>query len=118
MYYIQSYGGYIHQLKYTNGHTYGDHTHLLANKYEFNRSKTFAVDSSTFDHLKKSNVKNELPKTTGGNRLTEKMIPGYNGWCIQRQLSFFYLHKITKSVLNTSKATFRRENSSSPIRTK
>ena len=70
------YLGYIHQFKYNNGHTYGDQTHLLAHRFPgFNRAKSEV-------HLSQSAapyIRNALPKSNGGNRLTEKMIPGYTG---------------------------------------
>ena len=74
--FIFSYRGYIHQLKYNNGHTYGDQTHLLANKFQgFNRAKSeINISQSAAPY-----IRNALPKTNGGNRLTERMVPGYTG---------------------------------------
>ena len=38
---VPGYVGYIHQLKYNSGHTYGDETSILQQKYTgFNRSKS------------------------------------------------------------------------------
>jgi hypothetical protein len=73
----KSYCGYIHQFKYNNGHTYGEQTHLLLN----GRSRSAANLTSLSEDfgLKSNSLRNQLPKSNGGNRLTESMIPGYTG---------------------------------------
>ena len=73
---VPGYLGYIHQLKYNNGHTYGDQTHLLSHKFPgFNRAKSEINLSQSAGPF----MRNQLPKTNGGNRLTEQMVPGYTG---------------------------------------
>lgn len=72
------YNGYIHQLKYTCGHTYGDATHeLKISKLE--RSKTTLGLGEGSIRWKPHHLRNRLPKTNGVNRLTESMVPGYTG---------------------------------------
>lgn len=83
---MNSYRGYIHQLKYNAGHTYGDQTHLLADKFpqlkRHHSSLDFGTTGSSLskgDSLKPILIKNNLPKANGVNRLTESMVPGYTG---------------------------------------
>lgn len=69
---VPGYGGYIHQLKFNNGHTYGDQTNILLGR----RSMS---DLSSLSTEKTQQIRNQLPKSTGGNKLTESMISGYTG---------------------------------------
>lgn len=87
---VPGYCGYIHQLKYNNGHTYGEQTHLLG------RSKSAAnlSQSLSSDFGLKSSLRNQLPKTNGGNRLTESMIPGYTGYIPSRKFDFSDTYKV------------------------
>jgi hypothetical protein len=79
---VPGYTGYIHQLKYNQAHTYGDHTHQLA----MQRSKTAGElrapasgnDIVPFQSIQ-ATLTNELPKPNGVNKLTESMVPGYTG---------------------------------------
>lgn len=92
---VPGYLGYIHQLKYNNGHTYGDQTHLLASKFPgFNRAKSEI-------HLSQSAapfIRNPLPKTNGGNRLTEQMVPGYTGYIPSRKFHFSDTYKVESDI--------------------
>jgi hypothetical protein len=74
---VPGYGGYIHQLKFNNGHTYGDHTHILLNRS--------VSDLGSLNYSQKTESRN-LPKSTGGNKLTESMISGYTGILIKLNL--------------------------------
>ena len=82
-----SYRGYIHQLKYTNGRTYGDHTKSLHNKRIAGELESFdpAIKADRNqnviydDLILKQRSKSHIPQSTGGNKLTDKMISGYTG---------------------------------------
>lgn len=76
---VPGYGGYIHQLKFNNGHTYGDHTHILLNRS--------VSDLGSLNYSQKTESRN-LPKSTGGNKLTESMISGYTGYIPSRKFQF------------------------------
>lgn len=92
---VPGYLGYIHQLKYNNGHTYGDQTHLLAGRFEgFNRAKSEINLSQSAGPY----IRNPLPKTNGGNRLTEQMIPGYTGYIPSRKFHFSDTYKVESDV--------------------
>merc|ERR1711884_379347 len=78
---VPGYGGYIHQIKYNNGHTYGDQTHILLNQKYSSESSLM----ENYDNIPKHVHKNQLPKTTGGNRLTESMVSGYTGYIPSRK---------------------------------
>jgi hypothetical protein len=95
---VPGYGGYIHQIKYTNGHTYGDQTKTLADKYNLNmRTSKSAVDLSTraSGELQFAQEKvYDLPKTAGGVKLTEKMIPGYTGYIPSRKFHFSDTYRV------------------------
>jgi hypothetical protein len=92
---VPGYGGYIHQFKYNQGHTYGEETKLLAQKYpEMSRSKStdhINLNYTLPEELKprdKYTIKHELPKSISGNKLTESMIPGYTGYIPSRKFQF------------------------------
>lgn len=77
---VPGYGGYIHQFKFNNGHTYGDQTHLL---------RRSVSDLSSFNYnTNNTEFKQNLPKSTGGNKLTESMISGYTGYIPSRKFQF------------------------------
>ena len=91
---IPGYVGHIHQYKYRNGHTYGDQTHILATKtddwvgVDKSGHKTPISNNVTFTPVDKYTLRHPLPKTTGGNRLTESMVPGYTGYVPSRKFHF------------------------------
>lgn len=86
---VPGYGGYIHQIKYNNGHTYGDQTHILLNqKFKSNSM----IDS--FEHSPSESFKNQLPKSTGGNKLTESMISGYTGYIPSRKFNYSNTYRV------------------------
>lgn len=83
---VPGYGGYIHQFKYNNGHTYGEQTHLL-----LGRRSLSDLSSLTYQ---KNEFKNQLPKPTGGNKLTESMIAGYTGYIPSRKFHFSNTYRV------------------------
>ena len=96
---VPGYGGYIHQIKYAIGHTYGDQTHILANTKSHTsidlKSMSSQNNQSGAEIYPKSNnsetLHNRLPKPNGVNKLTEQMKPGYTGTSIFF-LSFFFMN--------------------------
>ncbi|CAF0727319.1 unnamed protein product [Brachionus calyciflorus] len=92
---VPGYGGYIHQFKYNSGHTYGDQTHILAEKFSNLRQRhKSAIDLATSSEMKYAPIHNVLPKATGGNKLTESMIPGYTGYIPSRKFHFSDSYKV------------------------
>jgi len=94
---VPGYGGYIHQIKYTNGHTYGEQTSLLSRR---NGPMSRARSAGPGDILTSSSadfdvrpLAHALPKTNGGNRLTESMVPGYTGYIPSRKFRFSDTYK-------------------------
>lgn len=83
---MPGYGGYIHQFKFNNGHTYGEQTHLLLGR----RSMS---DLSALSY-QRNELKNQLPKPTGGNKLTEAMISGYTGYIPSRKFHFSDTYRV------------------------
>jgi hypothetical protein len=103
---VPGYLGYIHQLKYNNGHTYGDQTHLLAHKFPtFNRAKSEINLSQSAAPF----IRNQLPKTNGGNRLTEQMVPGYTGYIPSRKFHFSDTYKVESDICIDDFLTNKRE---------
>jgi hypothetical protein len=92
---VPGYLGYIHQLKYNNGHTYGEQTHLLSQQFGHMKSKSeINLYNNTSQSYDFGAARNQLPKTNGGNRLTEKMIPGYTGYIPSRKFNFSDTYKV------------------------
>lgn len=87
---VPGYGGYIHQIKYNNGHTYGDQTHILLHQ------KCSSANSimENYDNIPKKSFKNQLPKPTGGNKLTESMVSGYTGYIPSRKFNFSETYRV------------------------
>ncbi|KAK2187649.1 hypothetical protein NP493_158g00003 [Ridgeia piscesae] len=70
---VPGYGGYCPHLKYRVGKTYGQDTHELAQKYDAYKP----MDALT--PRPKIVLRNGLPESTGDNRYTSDMVPGYTG---------------------------------------
>lgn len=71
---VPGYRGYCPQIKYRVGKTYGNDTHELAK--DLGKSGPIA---SLVPHIKPP-PQNPLPQSTGDNKYTENMIPGYTGY--------------------------------------
>lgn len=88
---ISGYNGYVPQLKYTIGGCYNDLTYDLAHKLPYYSGPRPLVlpavtDSSEGGHsslradlFKDEFPKKKLPLSTGYNKYTENMVPGYSG---------------------------------------
>lgn len=77
-------------MKYNSGHTYGDLTHELRGKLERNKT-TLGFDDGTM--IKPLQIRNQLPKSNGINRLTESMVPGYTGYVPSHKFKFSATYK-------------------------
>lgn len=84
---VPGYGGYIHQIKYNNGHTYGDQTHILLNQ-------KYSQSVDNFDLPPQPKFKNQLPKPTGGVKLTGGMVSGYTGYIPSRKFNFSNTYRV------------------------
>eukprot|EP00916_Digyalum_oweni_P024461 GHVL01040417.1.p1 GENE.GHVL01040417.1~~GHVL01040417.1.p1 ORF type:complete len:185 (-),score=10.54 GHVL01040417.1:404-958(-) len=73
---VPGYRGYIPQIKYRVGQTYGDDTANLSQEFGFKRSATVVGVMQP----EQDPVGRPLPRATGDNKYTEKMVPGYTGY--------------------------------------
>ncbi|CAG5117326.1 unnamed protein product [Candidula unifasciata] len=71
---VPGYRGYIPQMKYRVGGTYGHETSALSKEYGMKRGAT------TLGSCQPEVVVNRLPSTTEDRKFTEKMVPGYTGY--------------------------------------
>jgi hypothetical protein len=94
---VPGYGGYIHQLKYNNGHTYGDHTHLLSARYPtLSRSNTDFLPSKRLDISYKDNngkYSGQVSRSGDSTHLNN-CIPGYTGYIPLRKFDFSDTYKV------------------------
>lgn len=92
---LPGYRGYIHQIKYNSGHTYGNQTSILAKKFPNIKRHNSSLDltNSTRDSLKPIILSNKLPNANGVNKLTESMVPGYTGYIPSRKFQFSNTYK-------------------------
>lgn len=73
---VPGYRGYCPQLKYKVGKTYGRDTNELSKEFDHHHPPgPVAPGFST-----KPPIINNLPKSTGNNKYTETMVPGYTGY--------------------------------------
>ncbi|XP_046567438.1 uncharacterized protein C10orf82-like [Haliotis rubra] len=80
---VPGYRGYVPQIKYRVGQTYGNDTHdLLKSDHEFRRSATI------MGPFPQETLKNELPDATGDNKYTKNMVPGYTGYIPRMPFKF------------------------------
>jgi len=71
---VPGYKGYIPQIKYRVGGTYGNDTNGLSQEYGMKRSSTI------IGACEPEVICNQLPRTDGDKKFTEKMVPGYTGY--------------------------------------
>ncbi|XP_045202617.1 protein FAM166B-like isoform X2 [Mercenaria mercenaria] len=82
---VPGYRGYCPQIKYRVGKTYGTDTHELA-KSRIHVHPSNAVTPGQGVQLVE--LRNTLPKSTGDNKYTEQMVPGYTGYIPRMTFKF------------------------------
>ncbi|XP_055897509.1 uncharacterized protein C10orf82-like [Biomphalaria glabrata] len=93
---IPGYRGYIPQIKYRVGGTYGDETAALSKEYGM-KKPTARLDPCGYE-----GTCNRLPVTNGDTKFTEKMVPGYTGYVPRLMFRFggTYRHDCDLSIDN------------------
>lgn len=87
---VPGYRGYIPQIKYRVGQTYGDDTHDISKDLNFRRSNTVIGQvTPEWDSVDQK----RLPKATGSNKYTERMVPGYTGYMPRMPFRFGTTYK-------------------------
>lgn len=81
---VPGYKGYIPQIKYRVGGTYGNDTSELSNELGLQRSATVVGVMQP----EPDSVGRPLPKANGDNKYTERMIPGYTGYMPRMTFKF------------------------------
>ncbi|XP_059151513.1 protein FAM166B-like [Physella acuta] len=91
---IPGYRGYIPQLKYRVGSTYGAETLAL--------SQDYGMKTNTSSGQECEKLVEQLPLTNGDNKFTEKMVPGYTGYVPRLMFKFggTYRHDCDVSIGN------------------
>lgn len=82
---VPGYRGYCPQIKYRVGKTYGTDTHQLA------QSRIHVHPTGTVtpgENAQLSQLRNTLPASTGDNKYTEEMVPGYTGYIPRMTFKF------------------------------
>lgn len=82
---VPGYRGYCPQIKYRVGKTYGTDTHELA------QSRIHVHPSNTVtapEGVQLVQLRNTLPRSTGDNKYTEQMVPGYTGYIPRMTFKF------------------------------
>eukprot|EP00493_Phyllostaurus_siculus_P025575 UN25919 len=90
---VPGYRGYIPHLKYAIGKTYGCDTHDLSQSYMF-KHPLLAPGPGP-----KPPLKNQLPTSTGDNKLTETMVPGYTGFIPRKLFKYGDTYKVDCDTL-------------------
>lgn len=86
---VPGYRGYIPQIKYRVGQTYGNDTSDLSKELGLQRSATVVgIMQPEPDVGEKL-----LPKATGDNKYTERMVPGYTGYVPRMTFKFGETYK-------------------------
>lgn len=75
---LPGYRGYCPQLKYRVGKTYGRDTYELSQSYEHRHPITNPLTPA--QSSSRPPLRNELPESTGDNKYTKNMVPGYTGY--------------------------------------
>ncbi|ESO92829.1 hypothetical protein LOTGIDRAFT_150295 [Lottia gigantea] len=81
---VPGYKGYVPQLKYRVGKTYGTDTHRLLVENSPNARNTFTLT----EPIDIPTLRNTLPKSNGENKYTEKMVAGYTGYIPRMPFKF------------------------------
>jgi hypothetical protein len=91
------YGGHIHQLRFRQGHTYGEETHLLSKKYpRLQRSKSEVIKTDQSDPY----VTRDFP---------DGLLPGYAGYVPQRKYQHGSRYRLeTDACISTTKNTYEK----------
>lgn len=97
---LPKYTGYIHQLKYRHGRTYGEETHRLARQFpDMKRLNIDATAPVIVDHSDPYETR-EFP---------DGMLPGYTGYIPQRKFQIGNRYRVeTDACLEGSKAAYER----------
>ncbi|XP_077992457.1 ciliary microtubule inner protein 2B-like [Glandiceps talaboti] len=101
---LPGYRGYIEQYKYHVGDTYGNATQRLSQRPGRKSHPVSAVDPTTYFETTTKYLgtsisdstgipKHNLPKSTGDNKLTECMVPGYTGYIPRMPFKFGNTYK-------------------------
>lgn len=106
---VPGYRGYCPQIKYRVGKTYGTDTHELAQT----RIHVHPTQSVTPGQVPFTTLRNQLPKSTGDNKYTEEMVPGYTGYIPRMPFKFGGTYKddcdvcIDEYMTNTQNQEFK-----------
>ncbi|XP_076455378.1 ciliary microtubule inner protein 2B-like [Babylonia areolata] len=118
---VPGYRGYIPQIKYRVGQTYGNDTSDLSQELGLQRSTTvigvMGPETET--------VSRPLPKATGDNKYTERMVPGYTGYMPRMTFKFGDTYKrnsdrcideftATRDCYSAKIATLNQQTASQP----
>lgn len=85
---VPGYRGYIPQMKYSLGKTYGNDTRELSESFDLLKRP---VEHGT--HGKRP-LRNPLPDSTGDNKYTKTMVPGYTGYIPRMPFKFGDTYKV------------------------
>jgi len=85
---VPGYRGYIPQIKYRVGKTYGNDTREI--NYDFN----YKLPLDTTPVQGKKALRNSLPESTGDNKYTRNMVPGYTGYIPRMPYKFGDTYKV------------------------
>lgn len=75
---VPGYGGHCPQLKFDYGKTYGYNTYELAQNRKSKRPITVSMYEPAV--TSKLQLENNVPESTGDNKYTQNMVPGYTGY--------------------------------------